>query len=580
MNTPLNRSEYRQKAHGWRQNKSFDGIISISPSVLKRKVECDIEIALDAPKEIPQGTLFICYFTECPKNQPQVKTPNDISDFMVKYKHPIMEFTNEENIPKGENIFIALQKVIPVIRTCIPKFEIFIKFPGKEFSLFAPPYIFKKETIDAESIQLYVSQNTEGGKLRISLAAEQPQDHFYLPDENFEEIVELELPWKKAKHKFKKSDHGIISIEENLPVSHPTSFEIGANVVSPGSNLCAHSGTIETSFFPDGEKAFFGDMHLHSNLSDGYGDPEELLKYARGWKRLDFIALNEHIENSLCWKMGGGKEKWAHYKTCIDKYNISGEFITIGGFEYRSFCNLWCFNDEYINELDPVLFNGPEEEAEIYKRIDGFTKRENWLVGYHRLETLYKPSILNELPSPNLLQLAHGKRPPEIGSLNFIERGDMCGFFGATDTHFGIPGHVFPGLPRNGQSGLTAVITSDLSRGGLYKALKNRRCYSTMGSRHLVDFQVNGAMMGDIIRVSPLSPITIKLRAHGKEKIGRVDLVKNGINIKTNKINNSTLKIIWNDPDKFHTDCYYFVRLTLEDGRMIWTSPIWLKTSL
>jgi hypothetical protein len=426
----------------------------------------------------------------------------------------------------------------------------------------------------AESIQLYISQNTSGGKLRCSLVAEQPQNNYFLPDKNFNEIVEVQLPWKKIACDFSKSHNGILRLETALPLSPPASFDISASC-SLGN---ARSEPLESSFFPDDMQVFWGDFHVHSNLSDGYGNPEEELEYARDWKRLDFIALNEHIENSLCWKMGWGEEKWAHYKKCIDKYNVPGEFITIGGFEYRSFCNLWCFNDEYQNELDPVLFNGPENEPEIYKRIAEFAKRQNWLVGYHRLETLYESPQINMLPAPHLLQLAHGKRPPGIGCLEFLERGDICGFFGATDSHFGIPGQVFPGLARNGQSGLTAIISRDLTRHGLYTALKKRRCYATMGSKHLVDFEVNGAMMGEIIRIAPSSPVKIKLRAHGKEKIAQFQLIKNGINIKTDKINSSTLEISWNDPNRFYTDCYYFVRLTLEDGRMIWTCPVWLKT--
>jgi len=576
MNFLLNISEYRQKAHKWRNIEPFNGTLKISPITTKRNETSDIKILLESPENIPLGTCFRCCLTERPQTQPHVKTSGNSSGFTVKYKYPILEFINEQDIPKEENIVIILSNVLSAIRSLVEKLEIFICLPGKGFSMFGTPHIFKKEDMDAESVQLYLSQNTQGAKLRISIAAEQSKENFYLPDKSFNRTMELQMPWKTIKCDFNKSNNGIISIDETLPAEHPASFDVSVCDSHGKTKQCVCKEHIDTSFFKDEMQVFFGDLHVHSNLSDGYGDPEKILEYAQNWKRLDFIALNEHIENSLCWNMGWGADKWSHYKQCIDTYNTPGEFITIAGFEYRSFCNLWCFNDEYQKELDPKLFDGPEEEFEIHKRISDFSHRENWLVGYHRLEIMYDKPQFHTMPPHALLQLAHGARPPETGSSAFLQRGDICGFFGGTDTHYGIPGHIFPGLPRNGQSGLTAIISNDLSRNGLHQALQNRRCYATMGSRHLVSFELNGAMMGEVISLTSSSLVKINLKAHGKEKIAKIEIVKNGTNVQTFKINSQTADISWNDPCRFTKNSYYFARLTLEDKRMIWTSPVWL----
>jgi hypothetical protein len=338
----------------------------------------------------------------------------------------------------------------------------------------------------------------------------------------------------------------------------------------------------------DDNNIYFGDIHAHSRESDGIGQAEEMMRYARDWKRLDFFALNEHIEQRLSWTTWNAG-KWERIRKINENFNQDNEFITIPGFEYRSYCNLWCFDDEYLKYSNPA-FHGdkkhpvalPAGTAEaailqeaIQRQIEDFTKKENWLVGYHRLETML--ATFGKTPVPvHLLQLAHGKRPPETGSEIFLERGDRVGFFGATDTHAGIPGQVFSG-PHNGQSGLTAVIAPKLSRSSLHTALRKRHCYATMGSRTLVKFSLNGHMMGETIKIPESMPVKIELKAAGKEFIEKIELVRNGKTAFCKDIDKKEAKITWTGACGIQKDEYFFARIHLKDKRKIWTSPVYVS---
>ncbi|MFP6871728.1 MAG: hypothetical protein VCE91_20795 [Nitrospinota bacterium] len=69
-----------------------------------------------------------------------------------------------------------------------------------------------------------------------------------------------------------------------------------------------------------------------------------------------------------------------------------------------------------------------------------------------------------------------------------IERGYRVGFAAGSDDHYGHPGAVYPG-PHIGHfatgNGLTALYTGELTREGIWEALKVRRCYATNGARIL-----------------------------------------------------------------------------------------------
>lgn len=430
-----------------------------------------------------------------------------------------------------------------------------------------------------ESLQVRLSSNVANGVLRCAVAAEQPEAQHFMPSEECNDVFTL-------------SDGNGFTFGGRLRggVWHGSvplpAHEGGFTLKAFSCGKTAESNWIDPDFYElPGVTLAWGDLHVHSRESDGLGAPEDLIHRARDWQNLDFLALNEHIENSLAFRPWN-RAKFSKLQALYDAVTQDGEFVMIGGFEYESFCNLWCFSHRYLDFLDPWINydeacpipvpgdpDFPEFERKIWGEMARRAADPEWLVGYHRLEVFHETP--EHLPPPvRLLQVAHYKRPPEVGAADFLNRGDRSGFFGSTDTHIGLPGMPHHG-GRDGQSGLTAVLTGDLSRAGLHEALRARRCYATQGNRTLADFRMNGALMGSECRVPRGEKLTFTVRAAGMEPIARMELVDRHGELAGHECGGRRADR-WSWETVSDGANWYFPRITLDDGRKVWCSPVWV----
>jgi len=485
----------------------------------------------------------------------------------------------------------------PVLEVRLPVSEIIVKdFPvptqpetvffdgwlrkaGEKFYAL-PEMPFNVNDIPAESLQIKLSSNFSSNKLRGSVTAEQPAEARFMADRNFNEKVILEYAGKTHELAMKNGN----AVFE-LPLETEKNCELKAycpNIITEVSNYC------DPGFYADlGYNVVWGDMHVHSRESDGMGEPEEVMHRARDWQKLDFMAFNEHIEHSLAWRVWS-KAKWAKLRKLYEESTVNGEFVIIPGFEYCSYCNLWCFNDEYHTYLAPEYNRegeyrlrradteeGKLQAVEIQQKIAEFASKPGWMVGYHRLEVL--KTQLGKLPTPvHCLQMAHYKRPPEVGSMDYLLRGDKVAFFGGTDTHLGMPAVGYTGS-RTANSGLTALLVRELDRKNLHEALLARRSYASLGSRTLCDMRLNGHIMGSQVQIAEGDAMEIVFRAAGKEKLKRLEIVIDGENAFVQDLDKTFCDCTFKTVKTTSKPGFVFARLHLEDGRMVWTSPVYVN---
>ena len=587
------RHDYRGWAALHRGRRSQNSILTVSPLKVISGAPFDLTISVASTDgtSLMGAALVICVPFEIANAPVSAKPAGSPFDGVnTLFAPPILELKLPERYSSPKFEFI-IPSVIAQIRPGGHQMEAFVKRKGENgYSLVPSGWRLQIEEEKTVEPRVYVSNNFSGALLRCSVAAEQSESASRLPKSSFTGTLNLATPTETLEFAFEKKDAGVKKLrlqlpDRNKPFTVKTFFAGSANFAE--SEL-SYPGFMED----EGMNVYFGDLHVHSRESDGLGAPEEVLRNARDWKRLDFCALNDHIEQRLSWTTWN-KEKWKRIKRINDEFTENGEFVAIPGFEYRSYCNLWCFDDEYVEYIAPE-YQGDDEHpvalpkdapehaklaAEIQREIERFTKKPNWLVGYHRMETF--AATFDKTPVPvHLLQMAHGKRPPEIGSELFLERGDKVAFFGGTDTHLGVPGQVFSG-PRNGRSGLTAVIAEELTRDAIHDALRSGRCYATMGSRTLMSFKVNGRIMGDVVELSEETPIETVLRVAGIDIIDRVELVLNGKIVFSKKIGAPESLIEWSANHTRENSGHIFAKAHLRDKRTIWSSPIYftIKTS-
>ena len=98
-----------------------------------------------------------------------------------------------------------------------------------------------------------------------------------------------------------------------------------------------------------------------------------------------------------------------------------------------------------------------------------------------------------------------------------LRQGYRMGIVASTDDHLGFPGGY--------REGLAAIKSRELSRDGIFDALRNRRSYAVTGDRILLDFYLNEAMMGQEIPYTSEREISVDVT--GWNQVDRIEILKN-----------------------------------------------------
>ncbi len=164
-----------------------------------------------------------------------------------------------------------------------------------------------------------------------------------------------------------------------------------------------------------------------------------------------------------------------------------------------------------------------------------------------------------------------------------LARGYRFGFTGGSEAHDGRPGRpLIHGRDLIAEwevlspPGITGVWATDLTRDGVFDALRARRCYGTTGARIIVRFALGDVPMGGEIAAGALSgPAELRAEVTGTAPIRSCELVKNNRGIDSASSPSESLDVEFSDPAPEAGD-YYYLRITQTDGEMAWASPIFI----
>ncbi|GEM_PF-3567260 len=379
-------------------------------------------------------------------------------------------------------------------------------------------------------------------------------------------------------------------------------------------------------------KIFWGALHTHTYLSDGYGSPDFAYKYAREVSRLDFAALSEHSPNIT-------PNKWELTRRAAHKYHEPHRFVTFLGHAESAFEWVESINCYYLSEDEvpryPLhrIYYGPrnmdfvqplyyrdnlheqlkklaeEEKVLLISHIHGGTgikgldiKKISRDARYCPLLEIYSEWGAKEYPG-NPWSPSPEWIPQEKETFCYQEvlaRGIKVGVVGDGDDHVSMPGslnlnphRVSPSIWKNAllhPAGITAVFAPELTRESILKSLRSRRCYATTSPRILLDFKINGHCMGEEISLRENPGIgkerRIEVIAAGTCKGVLVELIRNNQVIKK-EAGEYACKLCISDTVAFQEIClkdaeqnafiFYYVRVTDGNGHIAWSSPIWVE---
>jgi hypothetical protein len=292
---------------------------------------------------------------------------------------------------------------------------------------------------------------------------------------------------------------------------------------------------------------YFGDLHNHCNITYGHGDMKDAFEAAK--EQLDFVSVTPHAmwpdipgkeDERLGWVIDYHvhafdrlrAEGWPKYVAMTNEYNQEGRFVTFIGYEMHSMK----YGDHVaLNyDLDAPLVEGSSvpDLKEKLKDKKAFVTPHH--MGYQEGFRGYNWDFFNAKGTPFVeIYSRHGLAEDDLGDYpnlhdmgprNFegtmlygLNQGHKFGVIGSTDQHAGYPGSY--------GDGLAAIIAKENTREALWEAMEKRHVYCVTGDKIKLDFRINEAIMGDVIKGKKRN---ISVKVEGQNYIDYIDVIKNG----------------------------------------------------
>lgn len=373
--------------------------------------------------------------------------------------------------------------------------------------------------------------------------------------------------------------------------------------------------TSKTWSFTIGEATFqryFGQLHSHTQYSDGAGSLESALAYIKALPdnaNVDFVAFTDHsnyfdsknnpnveaalYDTSLV-KDSDPSHSWATYKNTVAAFNAAnaGKMVAIAGFEMT-----WSGGPGHIN-----TFNTPGIVSRNNTTLNNKTKDAGLQAYYKLLSQTEGVDSISQFNHPgttfgNFIDFGYWDAVVDT-RMYMVEVGNGEGQIGAGGYYPSYEQyimaldkgwHVAPtnnqdnhkGRWGNANDARDVILTDDFSESGIYAALRARRMYATEDKNLDLDYTVNGNMMGSIIDVPEKLNFEISFNDPDRtDSIAKVELV----------VNSGKVAYTWDSAADLAKGSvsvelapeytYYFVRVTEGDGDLAVTAPVWVGESL
>lgn len=402
------------------------------------------------------------------------------------------------------------------------------------------------------------------------------------------EEITLTCEDESAKIYFAVSADGV-NYQPDMPYTAPICFEKGfaaaylkAYSKAEGCEPGEVTQAVFTEKFTPDWNVYFGQLHAHTNLSDGTGSVEEAFDHASKVENLDFFAVTDHsdsFDNADAGAIGadgvGISADWAAGKQAAASVT-NEDFVGLFGFEMT-----WP-EDKQLGHIS--TFNTPgwqTRDQEDFENVP--TALEHY---YKALTTV--PGSVSQFNHPDTI---HGDferfdhySPEYDEAISLLE---IAGEDGAVDCeyyHLALDKgwHVAPTNNQNNHNGQwgdasrarTVILAETLTEEALYAAMKDRRVYATQDSDLTVYYTLNGAVMGSILPKSEEAEITVFLSDPTDEAIGNVEVVTDKGEVLAQQRVETPTKMLELSVSSGHG--YYYLRITQPDGDVAVTAPVWM----
>ena len=372
--------------------------------------------------------------------------------------------------------------------------------------------------------------------------------------------------------------------------------------------------TSKTWSFTIGEATFqryFGQLHSHTQYSDGSGSLESALDYVKNLPKsanVNFVAFTDHSNYfdksgaanpegalyDMSLASAASQNLWNEYKNAVATFNAdnAGKMVAIAGFEMTwsgGPGHINTFNTPGIVSRNNTTLNNKTKDAglQAYYKLLSQTEGVNSISQFNHPGTTFGNFIdfgyWDAVVDTRMYMVEVGNGEGQIGAGGYYPSYEQ--YIMALDKGW----HVAPtnnqdnhkGKWGNANDARDVILTDDFTEDGIYAALRARRMYATEDKNLDLDYTVNGNMMGSIIDVPEKLNFEISFNDPDRtDSIAKVELV----------VNSGKVAYTWNSAAELANGSvsvelapeytYYFVRVTEGDGDLAVTAPVWVGESL
>ncbi|AOR24730.1 CehA/McbA family metallohydrolase [Clostridium taeniosporum] len=467
-----------------------------------------------------------------------------------------------------------------------------------------------KENLDLKGLEYYISakdkngeSNTDTYSVRVTngIAPEiyniNPAENSRVKEEEFSTIkasIKSDKEIKTESIKVYLDNNDVTSkskiTKESIEYTPSEKLKYGSHIVKVEvkdsvGNLTSKEWTFRV--FKDGDfRHLFGQLHAHTNISDGKGSLDEAYKWVEK-NGADYYAVTDHsnwFDNDTAANLadGSASKEWVEAHKIADKYNKDENFTAIYGYEMT-----WSGSTGGWGHIN--TFNTPGFETRTNRAMD--------LPNYYKtIQT--QPQSISQLNHPgktfgdfadfgfysegadkyvNLIEVGNGEGPIRgsgyFPSYEYYTRALDKGWHVApTNSQDNHKGNWF-----TSNNARTIVLADDNSRDSIYDALREKRVYASEDTDMTIDYTVNDEVMGSCL--GNVDKLNFKINAKDPtDKIKKVSIIANGgVEVDSKTFNSN--EVNWEfslDPEY----SYYYVKVVQEDKDISVTSPVWVGDAL
>ena len=331
----------------------------------------------------------------------------------------------------------------------------------------------------------------------------------------------------------------------------------------------------------DGYSLYFGQLHSHTNISDGAGSVEEAFKHASQVENLDFLAVTDHSNSfdnesddrvDLGTDLTGVSSEWAQGHEAAAAVT-DGDFVGLYGFEMT-------WSDGFESRSNSEFGNKSGSTQGYQNYYDKLVEVESSLSQFNHPGTtfgdfqdfaFYDPQVDQRI---TLIEVGNGEGV--IGSSGYFPSYEY--YTRALDKGW----HVAPTNNQDNHKGnwgdsntaRSVVLADALTEDAIYDAIANYRVYATEDNDLSILYSLNGNAMGSILGGQDTVEIQAQISDPTDSGDMKVEVIVNGgLVIGTQTVSGGSGTV------SFHFDSndysYYYLRITQADQNIAVTAPVW-----